>query len=175
MALVLKYGSLRLRPWRQEDAGALVAAHRDPDLRKWLNGIVDSHDEALRWIEEGEEGWADGSFFRFAVLDGEPGRDGALLGHAVLKCEGDDPGTGEVGYWTAPAARGRGVASGAVDAVTEWAFAALDVERLELLHAAPNSASCRVAEKSGFALHSELPPLPPAYPHPGHLHLRLAP
>ena len=62
----------------------------------------------------------------------------------------------EIGYWTAPAARGRGVAPLAVDAACRWAFGALPVDRIELCHAVENAASGRVAEKAGFTYEGHL-------------------
>jgi hypothetical protein len=62
----------------------------------------------------------------------------------------------EIGYWTAPAARGRGVAAVAVDAGCRWAFAALPVDRIELCHAVENTASGRVAQKAGFTYEGHL-------------------
>jgi [ribosomal protein S5]-alanine N-acetyltransferase len=50
----------------------------------------------------------------------------------------------------APAARGKGVAPRAVDAMASWAFEA-GFYRLALAHSTVNTASCRVAEKAGFA------------------------
>jgi RimJ/RimL family protein N-acetyltransferase len=67
-----------------------------------------------------------------------------------------EQGTAEIGYWTVPAARGRGVAGRAVDAACRWAFATLPVERIEILHAAENHASGRVAERAGFTLEGRL-------------------
>ena len=61
-----------------------------------------------------------------------------------------------IGYWTAPAARGRGVAALAVDAACRWAFLDLPVDRIELCHAVENTASGRVAEKAGFTYEGHL-------------------
>jgi RimJ/RimL family protein N-acetyltransferase len=55
-----------------------------------------------------------------------------------------------VGYWVAAAARGRGIASAATRALTDWAFHTFRCERLGLHAEAANVASCRVAEKCGF-------------------------
>lgn len=100
-----------------------------------------------------------------------------LVAGAVLKRTGAGPGAAEAGYWTVASARGRGVASRALGAVTAWAFetlAADGLERIELLHQVDNAASCRVAEKTGFALERTLPAAPPAFPLDGHLHVRRA-
>ncbi|MGH8877927.1 MAG: GNAT family N-acetyltransferase [Stackebrandtia sp.] len=53
--------TMRLRPWRPEDASELVEAHRDPLLRQWLTRYVTNGPEALRLINEQTEAWADGS------------------------------------------------------------------------------------------------------------------
>ncbi|MFJ4715966.1 hypothetical protein [Streptomyces sp. NPDC088785] len=50
----------------------------------------------------------------------------------------------------------------------------MGLSRLELLHNAANPASCRIAEKTGFALESVLPPRT-AYEAEGHLHAREIP
>jgi L-amino acid N-acyltransferase YncA len=72
-------------------------------------------------------------------------------------------------------ARNRGVASHAVEMLTTWAFesfGAAGLRRIELLHQQDNLASCRVAQKSGYALTGVLPADPPAFPVDGHLHTR---
>ena len=56
----------------------------------------------------------------------------------------------EVGYWVAPWARGRGVASGATRALALWAIGSHGFERVELFAATGNAASQRAAEKAGF-------------------------
>ncbi|MET8687906.1 GNAT family N-acetyltransferase [Streptomyces sp. NPDC004732] len=175
---------LTLRPWTARDVPALLAAYRDPHLRRWLLLRLESAADAHRWVEEQHEAWAAGTWFSFAVLEtgADTGTDTVTdhpVGNVVLKVEPDSsrPGAAsEVGYWTDPGARGRGVAPRALEAVSRWAFASLTLSvpgRLELLHAAANEASCRVAQKSGYALHSVLPPFPPDYPGEGHLHVRV--
>jgi RimJ/RimL family protein N-acetyltransferase len=56
---------------------------------------------------------------------------------------------GEIGYWVAPWARGRGVASVATGALAGWAFAH-GFARLELLTRMENIPSQRVALRAGF-------------------------
>ena len=56
----------------------------------------------------------------------------------------------------APAARGRGVASAAVRALSAWAFSELKLERLQLSIRPDNVASRRVAEKVGYAYEGTL-------------------
>lgn len=49
------------------------------------------------------------------------------------------------------AARGRGAATAGVRTLSAWAFG-VGVHRLYLNHSTMNEASCRVAQKAGFAL-----------------------
>ena len=57
-----------------------------------------------------------------------------------------------VGYWVLPAARGAGVATRALTALTVWALDEIGFHRLELDHSTRNHASCGVATKSGYLL-----------------------
>ncbi|WP_330295209.1 GNAT family N-acetyltransferase [Streptomyces sp. NBC_00503] len=174
---------LVLRPWCEADGEALVEAHRDPAMRHWLTRHVDDAEDARRWLEEQRLNWESGDRLGFAVYEAAgSGEDldagsGSLAGNVVLKRAASRSGSAEVGYWTVASARGRGVASRALEAVTDWAFATFSadgpdrLDRLELMHQVDNLASCRVAEKAGYRLDRVLPAVPP-YPLDGHLHVR---
>jgi RimJ/RimL family protein N-acetyltransferase len=166
--------ALHLRPWRAEDAAALVAAHRDPLLRRWLTTPLLSEADARRWIDDQREGWDAGVRLSFAVREGDGGRP---VGHIVVKgAAAPAEASAEVGYWTSAEVRGRGIAPRALDAVSRWALGpqrVLPLARLELLHATDNRASCRVADKCGYVLRSVLSPQPPVFPGEGHLHVRV--
>ncbi|HZE37234.1 MAG TPA: GNAT family N-acetyltransferase [Stackebrandtia sp.] len=167
--------ALRLRPWRPHDAPTLVTAHRDSAMRQWLLRHIATETEALQWIDAMTEAWAADTRYTFAILDGTDKPTAPPLGSIAVKMTSDfAPNAAEVGYWTSGAARGRGIASTALAMVSDWIPTiqpALD--RLELLHSVGNAASCRVAEKSGYPLEAELPPFPPDFPNPGHLHVRV--
>jgi RimJ/RimL family protein N-acetyltransferase len=59
----------------------------------------------------------------------------------------------EVGYWTHPEARRRGLTTRALRLVTGHVFATLGVKRVTAFAAADNTASRRVIEKAGFRLY----------------------
>ncbi|MDX8147164.1 GNAT family N-acetyltransferase [Lentzea sp. BCCO 10_0061] len=161
--------ALRLRPWRADDLPALVAAHRDPLLRRWLATSLTGEAEARQWLDAQEAAWAKATRLSFAVV----ADDRSPLGHVVVKPT--SAGTAEVGYWTAAHARGLGIAARAVDTLSHWALGTQDVvalTRLELVHAVGNHPSCRVAVKCGYALHDLIPAAPPAFPTEGHRHVR---
>jgi RimJ/RimL family protein N-acetyltransferase len=56
----------------------------------------------------------------------------------------------EIGFWTAPWARGRGVMTDAARLVIRFGFEVLRLERIEWCALVGNDASRRVAEKLGF-------------------------
>ena len=180
--------ALRLRPWLAEDMPDLLAAvardyparglesHPDLDVpgpQRWSGPRNDA--EAALWLSGQERGWACGDWLTFAVLDAVQNR---AVGHVGLKNrDGGQLGTGErgeIGYWTAADARGRGIAPAAVRAVTAWAFGNFGTEclpRIMLVHDVDNRASCRVAEKSGYPFHELSPANPPHWFTDGHIHL----
>jgi RimJ/RimL family protein N-acetyltransferase len=55
-----------------------------------------------------------------------------------------------VGYWLSPTARGHGIATHATRLTADWAFADLEIERLELTCGPENTASQAVALRCGF-------------------------
>jgi RimJ/RimL family protein N-acetyltransferase len=148
----LPVGPVLLRPWREDDAEATWAALQDPDIRLWNGSGSASRDDVARMIR-GRMDWSTGDHASWAVVDAGTGE---LLGSVSLHSIDPVQEDAEIGYWTSPAARGRGVASLVVDAVCRWAFGALPIDRIELCHAVENRASGRVAEKAGFTCEGRL-------------------
>lgn len=158
--------ALTLRPWTDTHADALLEVYRDPAMRRWTRTPVRTPAEAETWLATQKAGWHSGDRLSFAVHDDEA----RLVGCVVLKNPHTAP---EVGYWTAAPARGRGIASQALGALSTWAFTTRGLTRLELLHQVDNVASCRVAEKAGYQYEKTLPAEPP-FPLEGHIHARHA-
>ncbi|MFB7593661.1 GNAT family N-acetyltransferase [Streptomyces sp. NPDC056160] len=181
--------ALLLRPWEEADAAPLAELYRDEALRRFLSHSIPDEAGALDWIAQQRRGREAGDRFAFAVVErahagtadqadqpaGPAGVGEHLAGHVVLKNVAPGSPSAEVGYWTAAHARGRGVAPRALAALTAWAFAtfaAQGLTRLELVHRADNTASCRVALKCAYELTGSLPAAPPAHPLDGHVHTR---
>jgi RimJ/RimL family protein N-acetyltransferase len=158
--------ALALRRWTVDDVGPLLEVYRDPAIRRWVQVPIGTSEEAAAWVAAQQDGWRTGDRLSFAVHEDSHG----LVGCVVLKKPNTKP---EVGYWTAPQARGLGVASRAVDALSVWAFSTYELDHIELLHRVDNVASCRVAEKAGYALRETLAATP-NFPLEGHLHVRPA-
>ena len=131
--------------------------------------------------EQADRGRREGDRLCFAVIEADEAGGCVLAGNVGLKNR-DETGrigereTAEIGYWTALAARGRGVAPAAVRAVTDWvfdAFAGASLRQIMLVHDVDNPASCRVAEKAGYPFQEFSPANPPHWFTDGHIHMRL--
>jgi RimJ/RimL family protein N-acetyltransferase len=166
--------ALTLRPWQDTDIPAIVAAHRDEAMRRWLVNPIGDEDEARAWLARQDAGWAEGTRLSWAI-----DKEGTFVGHFAIKASSppETLATG-VSYWTAPEARGAGIASRCVKTCTEWLFGGQEImpaDEIELIHVAGNEGSCRVANKCGYVLKSVLAPMPPKFPSEGHRHLRTRP
>jgi RimJ/RimL family protein N-acetyltransferase len=139
-------GVVTLRRWRSSDAADVARACADPEAARWLPLPVPYTLEAGQGYVDGivPSEWAAGTAANVAVVDAA---DGALLGAVGLRLR---DGIGEVGYWTAPDARGRGVAPRATRLQARWGFEVLGLPRIELLADVDNVASQRAADKAGF-------------------------
>lgn len=135
-----------LRPWSVEDAPALLAAVREsPDLDRQLGGAALVDLDASRAFVATHLAASDGGGIDLAVT-----ADGVAVGNVGVSHVDPRHGTAWTYYWLTASARGRGLATRALDTVARWAFAELDVFRLELGHRVENPASCRVATRAGF-------------------------
>ncbi|KOX25646.1 MULTISPECIES: GNAT family N-acetyltransferase [unclassified Streptomyces] len=139
---------LELRPWRLSDADALMAAARDPAIRRWNRLLVETPEEARRRIERMHERRRAELSVMWALA--RPGEEAVgLAGWGDIDLAG---GSAEIVYWLLPAARGAGVAAEAAKRLGAWALDDLGLHRLRLCHSVANPASCRVADKAGYSL-----------------------
>ena len=88
--------------------------------------------------------------FAIAVAGDAVGSVGFVLRQDVERV------SAEIGYWLAEPFWGRGIATDALGAVTEYAVATHELTRVYALPFAWNVASCRVLEKAGYQLEARL-------------------
>jgi RimJ/RimL family protein N-acetyltransferase len=138
---------VRLRPWRETDAPAVYEACQDPEVQRYTTVPVPYlRRHAELYVASGATAWAAHEAASFAVTG--PDSDDVLGSVAVMRINADSQ-VGEVGYWVAPWARGRGVATEAVILVSQWMRDA-GFFRAELLIAVGNAASGAVAKAAGY-------------------------
>jgi len=153
---VLSSGALRLRPFTETDADRVAEASADLRTQHWLVSLPRRYGraDALAYLEQVRELGATGLAYTWCVADAT---DDRCLGAVSLDGFGGYSRRAEIGYWSHPAARGRGVTTEAVRLVTAHAESRLRVESLLIRVAAGNAASRQVATAAGYRRVGVLP------------------
>ena len=147
---------IRLREWRHTDAERVVEACSDQRTRHWLAANLPSPytlEHAHSYLAGRIEDARAGTGLYWCVAD--PESDLCLGSIAVMNLRDAHGTAGEIGYWTHPEARGRGVMSQAVRLAVRHAFipredGGLGRKRLRLNAADGNLASLHIARANGF-------------------------
>jgi RimJ/RimL family protein N-acetyltransferase len=148
----LSDGVVALRPPNQEDRATIVAACQDPEVLRWtLIPEPYTDDDAGAFLALADAGWSIGIAAFFAMTSA--GQPDHLIGSISLDFPREGPG--DVGYWVAAEARGRGVATRALRLVSHWAFETHGVEAILLRTLDGNTGSERVAAKAGYVVIGE--------------------
>lgn len=138
---------LHLRPFADTDVPRIVEACREERIQRWLGQIPSPYTEADAWdyLDKVTERHATNGGLTWAVADAEE----TLV--ATVGIFDHTPGVVcEVGYWTHPDARGRGVMTRAFPEVVRYAFENFGVARVKALAAVGNVASRHVIEQGGL-------------------------
>jgi RimJ/RimL family protein N-acetyltransferase len=139
-----------LRPWREADVPNSLMAFSDPVIQRfsWSQATPFTEEDARGYFAGQEQARLRGKEVQFALV--EPQDEDEVLGGCSLYELNLEHGCAAVGYWLAPQARGRGVASTAVRLLARWGFTQLGLARIELTCGPDNEASQRVAARCGF-------------------------
>ena len=141
-----------MRSWQWRDRDAIVRHANNPnvsinlrdrfpnpytaaDARRWLESVIDFKPETNFAIAVGAEAVGGIGF----TVQSDVGRRSA-----------------EIGYWLGEAFWGRGIATEALIAVTDYAFSHYDVCRLYAHVFDWNGASARVLEKAGYVFEGRM-------------------
>lgn len=144
----LQAGNLLLRPFRPADADAVFAACQDAEIQRWTTVPVPyTRADADEFVGACAERWASGNP-TFACVDAG---SGDLQAAVDLQRCGAEEGP-MIGFWVAPAARGKGVAVSVVQRVVRWAFDDLGLPRIRWAAYVGNVPSRRVAYRAGFVM-----------------------
>jgi RimJ/RimL family protein N-acetyltransferase len=152
-AVEIDAGPCRLRRWRREDLDALLRHADDPMVARNLRDLFPSpytRADAREWLTDPLHEIDPPTAFAIDV-DGEAvGGIGLSPGRDVERF------SAEVGYWLGEAFWGRGLATAALRAATEYGFSRLNLHRIFALPFAHNAASSRVLAKTGYVLEARL-------------------
>jgi len=146
LGLVIPAGSVVLRAWRGDDVPWLFDTCQDAEIQRWTTvprPFLAHH--AVEIVTNAIDALRAGTEHRFCIADVE--RDEAL-GYIGLKEIVN--GRVEIGYWLAPAARGRGAATEALLALADWCARELGVVETYLRISPANSASIALAVRCGY-------------------------
>lgn len=142
----LQCGVCLVRTWRESDAAGIARHANDRDI--WLH-LRDRFPhpyrlaDAVAYIRSVAPQTPPTSFVIVAA-DEPAGGISLRPGEDIERC------SAEIGYWLGRAYWGRGMATAAVRAVTEYAFTSLDLLRVFAVPFTDNAASLRVLEKAGY-------------------------
>lgn len=135
-------GVVRLREWADDDAAWYAGCVRDPLIQQFTTDSPTlTAEEVLSAIVRMRTSSTDEGF---VICDAVTG---ARLGNIALRHDGS---FGEVSYWVAAEARGRGIATHALALFSAWSFCAVGLEVLWLRVHRDNVASQRVAVRAGY-------------------------
>jgi RimJ/RimL family protein N-acetyltransferase len=153
--VALTTGRMVLSPPTAADIDTLTAICQDPDIPAWTTvpspyTRADAEKFVLEVIPAAMAAGTDAVFALYQAVGGD------LLGmvglHRIAPRSERRTAHAELGYWSAPQARGKGYMTEAARAACGWAFAELCLERIDWMAFAGNHASRRVAEKIGFTI-----------------------
>jgi RimJ/RimL family protein N-acetyltransferase len=141
---VLESPAVRLEVPGPADVEAIVEACQDPVLQRFTTVPAPyARSDAAFFLERiVDHGWVTGREATWGLRG--PGSS-LLLGVVSVRL-----GTRDIGFWTAPEARGRGLMTAAVRLVADWALGEAGLDQLHWEGYVGNDASAAVARRCGF-------------------------
>lgn len=142
------YGAVALRPFADSDLPLVAEFSADPYIPLIGSIPVPYTPEAgLAYLARQNQRLADDTGYSFAIADR---RTNSAVGGAGLWLAHLSAGRATAGYAIAPSARGRGLATDALVALTTFGWTIPEVHRIELYVEPWNTGSVAVAERAGY-------------------------
>jgi len=143
-------GKVTLRPYRMSDSPESFKAIKESaaEIEVWLPFVHKDYSlkENRDWVKKRPSDWKKGTAYEFAIFDA---KDGTMVGGCGLNGIDRMNRRANLGYWVRTNCTRRGVATAATVLLAKWGFETLKLTRIEILVAAGNERSLRVAEKAG--------------------------
>ncbi len=145
---MIEIGAYTLRPWEAADTSFIFHCCQDPDIQRWTTVPTPYRPgDAAAFVIAHATPQPEAASAWFAVVRTDTGE---LLGSISFNWFNRQRGTGEIGYWLSPEARGNGVMSTVLAGLARWSVAELELSSVLLRIAAGNAASRAVARRAGF-------------------------
>ena len=152
----IKTAQLEFRKYRDEDFNFLHSLLSDPEVVRFIgNGQTRSREGALEFFYWIYRSYQENPELGLRVLIRK--EDGMPIGHAgLVKQSIEGVEELEIGYWIAKDYWGQGYATEAAGALRDYGTGQLGKKRLISLIQPGNTASRKVAERTGMALEKEI-------------------
>ena len=148
---VLVDKALMLRPWHLDDVPEVFKICQDPAIQEFTTIPVPyTREIAELWIRTSPQKYAEREKISLAGV-----RNGEVVLSISLHSIHEFDHVGEIGYWVSSSARGEGLASHAVEMLTDFAFA-IGFRRITAITLPENMASQKTLLKAGFELETVL-------------------
>lgn len=155
---VLHGQNVRLRPFQVADAPELFAATCETSsmLCVWMTWCNPNYSllDCRNFILGTPRDWEADAAYHFAIFDA---KDDVLSGSISINHIDREQNSANVGYWVRTSKAGRGLATEALEIVSEFGLKKLNFDRLEIKVPEGNLASQRVALKAGAKPAGTLP------------------
>ncbi|MCY3732817.1 MAG: GNAT family N-acetyltransferase [Chloroflexi bacterium] len=148
----IEIGHWQIRSFRPSDAEALARNANHRDVSRNMRDTF-PHPYELANAHE----WIDFATTQSPETNFAIAGDAELIGGIGITLQSDvNRRSAEIGYWLGEQHWGQGIATAALKAMTEWAFAEFDLVRLYGEVFEWNPASGRVLEKAGYNLEGRM-------------------
>lgn len=140
---------LHLRKYTPDDVAHAADIYTDPLVCEHLNMAPDPDEAAVGMrLSRFVSAYQDGFFYLWAVVCREKRR---VIGSIVLNRRQEGEPVASIGYCYARAFWGQGYATEALNAILDFSFSVIELNRIEVEHFPGNDASGRVIFKAGFS------------------------
>ena len=147
---IIETKRLILREVELGDAEAVFALFNEPEVMKYFTNTPRSVEEARERIQRDINHYTEHGFGLWATILKDTGK---MIGQCGLLAQiVDEVGETEIGYTLAKKFRGQGFATEATKAIKDYGFNKLNFDRLISIIDPNNTASQKVALRTGLAL-----------------------
>lgn len=139
--------SLKLKDYQDtKELYTLIDASRD-HLKEWMTWIhkVNSEEDIREATKRNLQQFADQTGMHYLIMF-----KGEIAGTVGLKGFNWDVKSAEIGYWLGPDFQGKGIMTRAVNALMEYGFDYVGLDKLEVWAAEGNTRSRSIPERLGF-------------------------